>query len=277
MKKIRKLIAVFLAVLCFASAMVIPASAAEANSTFHPENNGLTESQILEIESDREEYLRLTAAGSIYVDESGKLCYDNASVISQSLLSSLNDINHLVDIGVLFYSPAENNFVAVEHDEDFFIRETGDNADLCSPYAYMCDCTYPKLELGALVKSNTKIIRNYFISTAKVNPSGALAATIGYWVGKVNHKGDWDYKVTFTSSRYCCNYGKSNSKTGYHLTGEFIGNYNYGYTGSILFSLSVLKAGSIAAAGFDLDKDLDDHPAIEEGYNDAKACGEYLS
>jgi len=65
-------------------------------------------------------------------------------------------------------------------------------------------------------------------------------------------------------------YGINDSKKNYHRTSEFMGNYNYGFTGRVLFNLTTLKLGSnYAASGNPFIPDTDDYPAIEEGYNDS--------
>lgn len=96
-----------------------------------------------------------------------------------------------------------------------------------------------------------------------------VALATGYWIAKVEPNGDWDYKTQHGYSPYnktfCCGYSRNFHM---HQTSEWIGNYNYGYTGKLLFSLSVLKLGSNAVSGFD-PKDVEDYPANEEGYYDA--------
>ena len=135
------------------------------------------------------------------------------------------------------------------------------------------DCGLPFLGLGALVSQNYRELMDVYISLGYTEGSNAYSATVGYWIGKVSPGGPWDYKTkpgySPYSKTFCCTYGVNSSKQNYHRTSEFIGNYNYGYTGRILFSLDVLKFGSSAVAGFD-PKDSEDHPAITEGYND---CG----
>lgn len=60
-------------------------------------------------------------------------------------------------------------------------------------------------------------------------------------------------------------YKTHNSNNFQHLTSEYIGNFNCGFTGSYLFSLGVLHFGSSAVAGFD-PSDQEDWPAIDNGY-----------
>lgn len=57
---------------------------------------------------------------------------------------------------------------------------------------------------------------------------------------------------------------------------EFIGNYNYGYTGHFLFSLKVFKIGSFTVAilgdesTFDLANEYGDQQVIHFAYTDAE-------
>ena len=63
---------------------------------------------------------------------------------------------------------------------------------------------------------------------------------------------------------FCC-YFDSNFD---HVTSEYIGNFNYGYTGSYLFDLNTLHLGSSAVSGFD-PADVSDWPAIDAGFENA--------
>lgn len=269
-------------------AMVLPCMMFPAYATELPTAGNLSDEE-QEIYEDRNEYLQLKSDGKIEVSEDGKMTITSSANVSVSLMESIGDVNKMIDIGLVTYQ--QNEYICPLEEiakTDSFIITEDDNADFShdsaypiTPYAEVCSCTYSPLGLGAMVKRNTQEIRNCFLSMAKINPTQALPAAMGLWVGKVREGGEWDYKVkpgySPYSKKFCCTYGKNNSKKFYHLTSEYIGNYNYGYTGSILFKLDALKLGSGAAAGFDFDKDSADYPAITEGYNDAKACGEYLN
>lgn len=134
-------------------------------------------------------------------------------------------------------------------------------------------CSYYELDLGRLCANNYNELEDFYnaiVRTLPFNPYvNPWLTTAGYWVGKVMEGGDWDYKVQPGFSPwytvFCCRYG---GKVFMHQTSEWIGNYNYGYTGSFLFSLDVLHFGSSAVAGFD-PADREDWPAIDEGYYDA--------
>ena len=138
-------------------------------------------------------------------------------------------------------------------------------------------CSYRSLYLSGIVVRNRATITRYYnemVELEYTNPSISPGwATTMFWVGKIQEGGPWDYKEESNlgpwNQVYCCTYGYRDSKVNQHRTAEFIGNYNYGYTGRDLFSLFVLKRGSDAAAGVFWGCDSGDYPAIEEGYYDA--------
>lgn len=246
------------------------------------------ELQSEEVLHDREEYLDLFSQGKICIDEFGFIVVPNGCEISTSLSQTIYNANQLIRIGLISYNANTQTFDVIDiHSNPNFIITKEDNIcfsndgnNAITPYAEVCSCSYSKFGLGAIVKRNTNDVRGCFLTMAKLNPDKAFTAAVGYWVGKVREDGEWDYKRHPNFAPYdrvfCCTYGLNNSKKSYHLTSEFIGNYNYGYTGSILFNLDILISGSITAAKFDFKKDAADHPAIKEGYADAKSCNEYL-
>lgn len=123
------------------------------------------------------------------------------------------------------------------------------------------------LNVGSLTANNRQRLIDFYETYLAYEPDGnARNATIGYWVGMVMPGGQWDYKsddeIGPWDHTWCCSYWRLSNQ---HKTAEWIGNYNYGYTGSFLFSLDVLKTGSFVVSGFD-PSDYDDWDAIEDGY-----------
>lgn len=139
-------------------------------------------------------------------------------------------------------------------------------------------CSYRKVNFGNMVRNNRTELKNYLRQMEilkETNPGVSPGvALLNYWIGKVQSGGAWDYKTVPGYSPWntilCLTYGINNSKVNYHRTSEFMGNYNYGFTGRMIFPLSILKVGSNGAAGNPFVPDRDDYPAIEEGYNDAR-------
>lgn len=134
-------------------------------------------------------------------------------------------------------------------------------------------CSVQGLSLLNMCKNNYNTLSDYYQRMLRLmltNPNlSPWGATVGFWISKVEPNGDWDYKTQPGFSPWYtrfCSYFDGSFR---HITSEYIGNFNYGYTGSYLFSLDVLHAGSSAVAGFD-PADKDDWPAIDAGYNNAK-------
>lgn len=128
------------------------------------------------------------------------------------------------------------------------------------------------IPLVSLVEGNRDELEDIYDTQLTFNPSNAYTFTVGWWVGKVMEKGDWDYKVQpgyapwykkFCMQHYNGIIKEHNSK--------WLGNYNYGYTGELLFSLSVLHKGGDAVS-YLLNWRPDSQEAkdaIEWGFSDA--------
>lgn len=135
-----------------------------------------------------------------------------------------------------------------------------------------CGLTYKNVR--SICSNNDSIIKGFYndmVTTLRLDPSCGIdpwLSTASYWVAKVKNYGVWDYKrVSGFPSNFCCKYGSSSAYK--HKTSEWLGNYNYGYTGKFLFSLSVLHLGSAVVSGMPSKDRVTDWPAIDEGYNDA--------
>lgn len=136
--------------------------------------------------------------------------------------------------------------------------------------------TLPILNVGAIVNENKLRIRDlhiYYLSLYN-NSTSAFVAVALDWVSLVKTDGEWDYKVDLGwDTMYDCYLGIPSNFYQQNMTGEYIGNYNYGYTGFLLFPYSVLIAGSVYADNFDIAHDRDDWPAIKHGFDDSKKYG----
>ena len=124
------------------------------------------------------------------------------------------------------------------------------------------------LNLIGLCEDNYDFIVTYYdgcmvIQMANPTTYSAWAATVTCWVTRVRENGPWDYKTRdeYMDKTFSVVYnGQSDT-----VTAEFIGNFNYGYTGSFLFGINTLIDGSVAIAG-SIEKDQHDWPAIKHGY-----------
>jgi hypothetical protein len=129
-----------------------------------------------------------------------------------------------------------------------------------------------------MVTANYNTIKNYYQNLVaqqaqyglQIDPYGTA---ISYWISLIKNNCSWDYKTkspyNVGSGYLCLTYARGDNV---HKPsgGEYMGNYNFGYTGKYLFSLSVLKIGSFVYGGFKYDfNEKNDHAVITEGYNDA--------
>lgn len=140
------------------------------------------------------------------------------------------------------------------------------------PYNAAHGCSVESLALLQMCQSNYNTLVNYYnkmLEIDEINPDvDPTGATIAYWIALVRPGGEWDYKVHPNFGPYSkqyCSYFNGNFN---HITAEYVGNFNYGYTGSFLFSLNTLHLGSSAVSGFS-PKDREDWPAIDAGFQNA--------
>lgn len=133
-------------------------------------------------------------------------------------------------------------------------------------------CSVTGLDLLGLCEENYSTLSTFYWVTfalSLANPAiDAWSTTVVFWISKVAKDGDWDYKAQPGFSPWHTTFCSYFDGSYNHITSEYIGNFNYGYTGSFLFPLSILHLGSSAVAGFD-PADKEDWPAIDAGYNNA--------
>lgn len=174
----------------------------------------------------------------------------------ENYLSRIDTINELIDIGIVSFSE-EKGLVshALECIKNPSIMKFATSSNEYKPNAEIFD-------LGGEVHNNFQQVNSVYSSQGYV-------IAVAFWIGKVQPYGDWDYKNQpgLTGQSFMCYYGSDDSKHALHRT-DWIGNYNYGYTGHLLFALSILHAGSAAVGGGPV-VDQEDWPAIDEGYDDS--------
>lgn len=131
-------------------------------------------------------------------------------------------------------------------------------------------CTEEFVDILTICEENYKFLATYYESMLVVQMSeptfNAWLSTVSFWISHVRSNGAWDYKVSAQYGPYnneLCTYYNDAYR---HITAEYFGNLNYGYTGSLLFSLDMLHTGSYVVSGFD-PADEEDWPAIDTGYN----------
>ena len=140
------------------------------------------------------------------------------------------------------------------------------------PYNGAHGCSVQALALLQMCQRNYNTLVNYYEEMrqlANIYPEvDPMGMAVAYWIANVRPGGEWDYKVHPNFAPYYtqfCSYFNGNFN---HITSEYIGNFNYGYTGSFLYPLTILHLGSYTVSGFD-PKDKEDWPAIDAGYQNA--------
>lgn len=134
-------------------------------------------------------------------------------------------------------------------------------------------CNLPDVDLIGLCEMNYNNLVSYYNAAVLIkeldpgNAADPYQSTVTYFIIKVRPYGDWDYKRLPGYSPYDKEFCTQLNSSFQHITSEFIGNFNYGYTGSFLFSLDILLAGSYVVSGFNPADEMDDWPVIEEGYS----------
>lgn len=186
-----------------------------------------------------------------------------------TLVADMARMNNSIQLGICSFDKTTGSFRTKELTT--FVNEIKELPSSIYNESLGVERAVPSLSLGAMMRDNYTEVNTELGTQMKYNPQGAHAATTGFWVARVKPGGIWDYKVkpgyAPWNKEFNCTYGLNSSKHAIR-TSEYIGNYNYGYTGSILYGLTALKGGSFIASGLD-PKDVDDYPAIEEGYSDA--------
>ncbi|MCL1802167.1 MAG: polymorphic toxin type 44 domain-containing protein [Eubacteriaceae bacterium] len=233
----------------------------------------------------------LYEGGKLDVNEQGYLkinAYNINSNRLNDLIADLNMINSLVKIGL--YKFGKEPF-SMKIDIESYLKNEATNADhilhssnttqpeIFEPLNIAHTCSYTKVNFGNMVSTNYSAIKSMYNDLARQQALYGLqidpyTSTAAYWVGRVQSKGAWDYKRfspynVGTYGYLCLNYARGQNM---HTIagGEYMGNYNYGYTGKFLFSLSTLKLGSFIVGGFKYDvNEMNDQAIITQGYNDA--------
>lgn len=213
----------------------------------------------------------------VYMDLEGHLALEGMVADQYAELAEVMEIwNYAIDLGLLTVD-YETMFLCAPEITDDVLDNASSNImalnDNVVPYASTHGCGNNEWDVEATAAENYKTISNYYnamqiLWAAQGNILIARDYAIVYWVNYVREGGAWDYKsnANYHNETFCCKYGgKSNQD--HHVS--WIGNYNYGYTGKVLFDLSMLHFGSSAVAGFDPKDKIEDWPAIDEGYYDA--------
>lgn len=224
----------------------------------------------------------LRASGDMIVNDDGLLFVNANNKLASApdydeFMRLVNVCNESIIAGVLVADAETCDIASVLQPETEFVpngmMQKINNLDVSiSPMNAAHGCSVQACSLLNMCQKNYNTLDEYhkdMLQLVLVNPNlSPWGATVGFWISKVEPGGDWDYKVQpgFApyNSMFCC-YFDSNFN---HVTSEYIGNFNYGYTGSYLFDLDTLHWGSSAVSGFD-PADVSDWPAIDAGFENA--------
>lgn len=191
------------------------------------------------------------------------------------LFSTVEVLNSMIDMEI-YQVNAETNEIEINYDVNANINLENNEFDISNQTLQIMSRTASSasfLNLGSMVEGNYQRIRSAY-QAALVAGGNAYAGTVMLWVNLVKTNGAWDYKnypgFKPYYKRFDCVYGLHNSKRKIK-TSEKIGNYNYGYTGRLLFSLDILLEGSFVVSGFDPKDVATDWSQIREGFYDCEA------
>lgn len=225
-------------------------------------------------------WLELRNQNLLYVDDFGTLEVQSNTSMElcenyQEFLRLLDECNRLIQKGAIFVNEETLELQSVETSVPIELRNTRKNPlkkPTVAPCGGMHGCSETDLNLLLLCQNNYNTIVDYYndmLNLTIINPDlDPWANTVVFWVEKVKEYGEWDYKRNpyyEPYNRVFCSYYDGEF---HHITSEFLGNFNYGYTGSFLFDLTTLHMGSFAAAEFSTS-DYDDWEAIDDGYYNA--------
>lgn len=215
------------------------------------------------ISVDKYEQIVINWSDTDFWDESNK---------TMLLKEILPQWNMAIKMGLLGIDPDKVEFYALQITNETIERITIiNNSDQQFPAQTQQVMSF--YDVGTICQNNDNTVKslyNSLVYSQMLNPYAGIDpwfSTVSYWVGQVREGGSWDYKTQSAySGSFNCSYS---GHTNVIRNGEWLGNYNYGYTGKFLFSLDVLHTGSYIVSGFDPKDEETDWPAIDEGYADA--------
>ena len=294
MKKMRKYFRKFFICMLLLMVVVMPITveAEEITSTdfdakdlVEEENDSYMEMdcEYLQISNIHENVLSNQAA---YLNGEGFLeLKDEASLYygeNTNYLSFIQDLNCIVELGIGYYDDDlllqfydDSEIVDIVYNDKNTVSSDnvfGDNQENMSKL-YL-DAGTPRLAAYTIATNNRNTLIKFYNTALAGNPSnpaGASGATIGYFIAKVKPYGDWDYKHVPGYADHRKTWIASTRYGQYLKTTEWFGNYNYGFTGSVLFSEKILLTGgdivSLITSG--APDNYSDKSAIKQGYNES--------
>lgn len=127
-----------------------------------------------------------------------------------------------------------------EINEEMYLESSENYENIRSPL--MITRNTMIIPLDSILKTNgNTMYRVWYMNNQTYGPNIGMIETGLYFASKVKTGGDWDYKRQLgTQTIYIAEVdGKS-----INMTGEFIGNANYGYAGRKVFGASLLRTAA---------------------------------
>lgn len=201
----------------------------------------------------------LNENGQLLINQAINVSNENTELFEQ-YLKDLEQLNSGVEEGLMYFDA--NYQIKIHTPEKIF--ETTLNESIINPKTNILfeenlklispmeiPGAPPALNVKALVQKNRAELEktyNTLLEAQKWGGGNAFSGIVGWWVGKVAPNGAWDYKVQPGYSPW------SKKFTGQFFDGKnvinsaYIGNYNYGYTGELLFSKNALLTAGDAVS-----------------------------
>ncbi|WP_134027343.1 polymorphic toxin type 44 domain-containing protein [Lysinibacillus xylanilyticus] len=190
------------------------------------------------------------------LNEDGKLFIDEKAIelnveenIYNEYIDDIEKLNKGIEEGVMYFdSNLQIKMYSPEVIEEMVYEEALNNpGEKYLPISPMAVPDGPPAKnVKALVVKNraeAEDIYSMMKTNEKYGGGNAFSGTVGWWVGKVKPGGAWDYKVVDGYSPWNKEWKGTFFTAGTsYINSAYIGNYNYGYTGEMLFTKQVLLA-----------------------------------
>ncbi|NQX46942.1 hypothetical protein HQN87_16510 [Paenibacillus tritici] len=201
----------------------------------------------------------VVSKGLAMIDNAGKIAINTNALqlgvdefLFNKYLENMDSINFAIEIGGIHFDKDFNVKIGTKEEviRDVFEKDQERTNELSFVVPFSDPGAPPTLSAYNIAYTNRNQMINYYQSLAGGifgDPEAAYSATFGYWVARVQAGGAWDYKSVPGYTPYYKQWTMSLKYNNELHTSEWFGNYNYGFTGSVLFSLSALYAGADGA------------------------------
>jgi len=215
----------------------------------------------------------LNADGTITVNVNATVLGVDEGMFEE-YIKSVNNIDDIIKLGGVYFDKNFNlqvdstdQIAKIIYDQDQKMRQS----TIVTPELKVT-YTLPTLYAYNIARSNKSELKAFYQAIYVFRgPIVAYSATVGYWIGKVREGGAWDYKVVSGYAPYNKQWSAVQRYTTSTKTSEWFGNYNYGFTGRYLFSLSILLAGGdgVSYIFHHTMDDQQDKIDVTQGYNES--------